>query len=67
MRTHPFYPVQLYTWGDGAYHKLGHGDTKPVVKPKLVEALKGVKIVKVACGCVHGWPVCLCVRGRWDW
>lgn len=41
---------QLYTWGDGAHHKLGHGDAKPALKPKLVEALKDVRIVKAACG-----------------
>ena len=44
---------KLYTWGDGANHKLGHGDVKPVMRPKLVEALKDVKIVKVACGDFH--------------
>lgn len=62
--------AQLYTWGDGAHHKLGHGDVKPVMRPKLVEALKDVRIVKAACGCVHGrgmWTVmvvlslCVCV------
>lgn len=43
---------KLYTWGEGNYHKLGHGDVKPVLRPKLVEALKDIKIVKVACGYV---------------
>lgn len=42
--------MQLYTWGEGKFHKLGHGDTKDVHKPKLVEALKDVKIVQVSCG-----------------
>lgn len=51
--THPAGSLaQLYTWGDGAHHKLGHGDVKPVMRPKLVEALKDVRIVKAACGCV---------------
>lgn len=49
---------QLYTWGDGAHHKLGHGDAKPALKPKLVEALKDVRIVKAACG----WVGCCWVR-----
>lgn len=43
---------RLYTWGEGNYHKLGHGDVKPVLRPKLVEALKDIQIVKVACGYV---------------
>lgn len=41
---------QLYTWGEGKHHKLGHGDTQNVNQPKLVEALQDVKIVQVACG-----------------
>lgn len=41
---------KLYTWGDGSNHKLGHGDSKPVYRPRQVEALQDVKIVKVACG-----------------
>ncbi len=32
---------------------MGHGNKTNVTSPKLVEALKGVKIVQVACGGYH--------------
>ncbi|XP_054270101.1 E3 ubiquitin-protein ligase HERC2 isoform X2 [Macrosteles quadrilineatus] len=41
---------ELYTWGLGEYGRLGHGDTVTQLKPKLVKALLGNHIVKVACG-----------------
>lgn len=25
----------MYTWGEGSYHKLGHGSTKNAYKPKV--------------------------------
>lgn len=40
----------MYTWGLGEYGRLGHGDTTTHLKPKLVEALVGQRIVQVACG-----------------
>ncbi|KAK0097381.1 hypothetical protein PV326_002182 [Microctonus aethiopoides] len=41
---------ELYTWGLGEYGRLGHGDTTTQLKPKLVEALVGQRVVQVACG-----------------
>ncbi|XP_034934449.1 E3 ubiquitin-protein ligase HERC2 [Chelonus insularis] len=41
---------ELYTWGLGEYGRLGHGDTVTQLKPKLVEALVGQRVVQVACG-----------------
>ncbi|KAG8288256.1 E3 ubiquitin-protein ligase herc2 [Homalodisca vitripennis] len=41
---------ELYTWGLGEYGRLGHGDSITQLKPKLVKALLGNHIVKVACG-----------------
>ncbi|KAF7995498.1 hypothetical protein HCN44_006605 [Aphidius gifuensis] len=41
---------QLYTWGLGEYGRLGHGDTATQLKPKLVEALIGQRVIQVACG-----------------
>ncbi|KAL8142343.1 hypothetical protein V2J09_015375 [Rumex salicifolius] len=43
---------QLFTFGDGTFGALGHGDRTSVRKPKQVEALVGLRTVKVACG---GW------------
>jgi E3 ubiquitin-protein ligase HERC2 len=41
---------ELYTWGLGEYGRLGHGDNITQLKPKLVKALSGHRIVQVACG-----------------
>ncbi|OXU31335.1 hypothetical protein TSAR_012680, partial [Trichomalopsis sarcophagae] len=41
---------ELYTWGLGEYGRLGHGDTTTHLKPKLVEALVGQRVIQVACG-----------------
>jgi len=67
---------ELYTWGCGSslginQGGLGHGDSKHQYKPKLVEALKGVKIEQVSCGgthtgCVTSENDCF-MFGRGDW
>lgn len=41
---------ELYTWGRGHYGRLGHGDHQDQLKPKLVAALKTMRVVDVACG-----------------
>uniref|UniRef100_A0A3P8TPT6 Uncharacterized protein n=1 Tax=Amphiprion percula TaxID=161767 RepID=A0A3P8TPT6_AMPPE len=41
---------ELYTWGEGDFGKLGHGDTNRVYRPKVVEALHGFIIRKVCAG-----------------
>ena len=41
---------ELYTWGLGEYGRLGHGDCITQLKPKLVTALLGHRVVQVACG-----------------
>ncbi|CAH1402584.1 unnamed protein product [Nezara viridula] len=41
---------ELYSWGLGEYGRLGHGDFQTQLKPKLVKALAGHHIIKVACG-----------------
>lgn len=43
----------LYTYGDGTFGVLGHGDTKCVSRPKEVESLKGLRVKSVACGPWH--------------
>ncbi|KAG3262427.1 HECT and RLD domain containing E3 ubiquitin protein ligase 2, transcript variant X1 [Ictidomys tridecemlineatus] len=40
----------LYTWGKGRYGRLGHSDSEDQLKPKLVEALQGHRVVDIACG-----------------
>ncbi|CAN6236033.1 unnamed protein product [Urochloa humidicola] len=44
---------QLYTYGDGTFGVLGHGDTQGIARPKEVESLKGSKVKCVACGPWH--------------
>lgn len=41
---------ELYTWGLGEYGRLGHGDNATQLKPKLVTALSGRRVIQVACG-----------------
>uniref|UniRef100_A0A2N9HCS3 FYVE-type domain-containing protein n=1 Tax=Fagus sylvatica TaxID=28930 RepID=A0A2N9HCS3_FAGSY len=44
---------QLFTFGDGTFGVLGHGDCKSVSIPREVESLKGLRTVRVACGVWH--------------
>lgn len=46
---------EVYSWGDPRYQSLGRGtgiDGTPAEEPGVIEALGGLRIVKVACG---GW------------
>ncbi|XP_062183572.1 PH, RCC1 and FYVE domains-containing protein 1-like [Phragmites australis] len=43
----------LYTYGDGTFGVLGHGDTQGTARPKEVESLKGSRVKCVACGPWH--------------
>ncbi|TMW89195.1 hypothetical protein EJD97_017533 [Solanum chilense] len=44
---------KLFTFGDGTYGALGHGDRVTVPYPKEVQSLYGLKTIKVACGVWH--------------
>ncbi|GMY27126.1 PH, RCC1 and FYVE domains-containing protein 1-like isoform X2 [Fagus crenata] len=44
---------KLFTFGDGTYGVLGHGDRKSLPYPKEVQSLSGLKTIKVACGVWH--------------
>ncbi|XP_066335250.1 PH, RCC1 and FYVE domains-containing protein 1-like [Miscanthus floridulus] len=44
---------QLFTFGDGSFGVLGHGDLKSVSYPREVESLSGLKTIAVACGVWH--------------
>ncbi|TVU28016.1 hypothetical protein EJB05_19523 [Eragrostis curvula] len=43
----------LFTYGDGTFGALGHGDTKSIAQPKEVESLRGLRAKCVACGPWH--------------
>ncbi|XVE81856.1 hypothetical protein DITRI_Ditri15bG0099700 [Diplodiscus trichospermus] len=44
---------KLFTFGDGTFGVLGHGDRESVAYPKEVQMLNGLKTIKVACGIWH--------------
>lgn len=44
---------QLYTFGDGTFGVLGHGDRRSISRPREVESLKGLRTVRAACGVWH--------------
>ncbi|TKY65720.1 E3 ubiquitin-protein ligase HERC1 [Spatholobus suberectus] len=44
---------KLFTFGDGTFGVLGHGNRESVSYPKEVQLLSGLKTIKVACGVWH--------------
>ncbi|XP_059623288.1 PH, RCC1 and FYVE domains-containing protein 1 [Cornus florida] len=44
---------QLFTYGDGTFGVLGHGNTQSISQPKEVESLKGLWVKSVACAPWH--------------
>ncbi|KAK1308581.1 Ultraviolet-B receptor UVR8 [Acorus calamus] len=48
---------QLFTFGDGTFGALGHGDRISSNLPREVETLKGLRTVRVACGVWHSAAV----------
>ncbi|WOK95397.1 PH, RCC1 and FYVE domains-containing protein 1 [Canna indica] len=44
---------KVFTFGDGTFGVLGHGDRESVVHPREVESLSGLRTIKVACGLWH--------------
>ncbi|XVE55183.1 hypothetical protein DITRI_Ditri03aG0139100 [Diplodiscus trichospermus] len=44
---------QLFTFGDGTFGVLGHGDRQNVPYPREVESLSGLRTIAVACGVWH--------------
>ncbi|GAA0174348.1 guanyl-nucleotide exchange factor [Lithospermum erythrorhizon] len=44
---------KLFTFGDGTFGVLGHGDRESVSHPKKVQSLDVLKVIKVACGLWH--------------
>ncbi|KAK4875068.1 hypothetical protein RN001_011490 [Aquatica leii] len=59
---------KVYTCGRGSRGQLGHGDLEDELEPKIVEALDGIKIDKIAAG---GWHSCaISAQGDlyvWGW
>jgi len=55
---------ELYTWGLGDYGRLGHGDDKTTMVPKLVKGLEGKRVVQVACGSRDAQTLALTDQGH---
>ncbi|XP_048005438.1 probable E3 ubiquitin-protein ligase HERC2 [Leguminivora glycinivorella] len=51
---------EVYTWGDNDEGQLGDGTTLAAQRPRLLTALQGKRVTKVACGSAH--TVALCVE-----
>eukprot|EP00164_Ancoracysta_twista_P000517 GFYU01000691.1.p1 GENE.GFYU01000691.1~~GFYU01000691.1.p1 ORF type:complete len:497 (+),score=83.72 GFYU01000691.1:141-1631(+) len=43
----------LYTWGWGGYGQLGHGETRDLPIPHLVDEMARCKVKEIACGGTH--------------
>ncbi len=44
---------EVFTWGDNDEGQLGDGSTNAIQRPRLVAALQGKRINRVACGSAH--------------
>lgn len=44
---------KLFTYGDGTFGVLGHGNLQTISQPKQIESLKGLSVKSVACGSWH--------------
>ena len=56
----------VWSWGQGAYGQLGHGDTQHQPLPKKVEALAGQRVVAVSAGDAHSLAI-TADGAVWSW
>lgn len=50
--------LNLFTWGNGGFGRLGHDEDVNEPAPKLVEELINEEVVNVSCGAFHTLALC---------
>ena len=56
----------VWSWGGGAFGKLGHDDTQTQLLPKKIEAFAGRRVVAVSAGDLHSLAL-TADRAAWSW